>query len=296
MSSKRRALGRGLSSLIPDPPPIAAPMPGSVPEAGVTEIDLDRIQPGQHQPRTRFSEASVKELAESIRQSGVIQPVIVCPEGGRFVLVAGERRWRAAQLAGLARIPAIVRDLDEQSRLEVALVENLQREDLNPIEEARAYRAMVRKLGHTQSEVARRLGKPRSTVANAVRLLDLPREVQELIEEGRLPMGHARALLGLERPEDRSRLAAQAVAKGLSARQVEEMVQKLRSEQPAKTRRAPRQRDPNVVAAEERLGRALRTRVAIRPGRGSSGRLEIHFKGDEELQRLYELLHRAASM
>jgi ParB family chromosome partitioning protein len=264
-------------------------------KSGVAEIDLDLIRPGGHQPRTRFTESSVRELAESIKQSGVIQPVIVSPEGGRYVLVAGERRWRAAQMAGLSSIPAIVKVLDEQGRLEVALIENLQREDLNPIEEARAYRAMVRKLGHTQSEVAKRLGKPRSTVANAIRLLDLPREVQELIEEGRLPMGHARALLGLEQPEDRSRLAAQIVATGLSARQVEEMVQKLRSEQPAKTVRAPRQRDPNVVAAEERLARALRTRVAIRPGRGSSGRLEIHFKGDEELQRLYEILQRAAS-
>jgi ParB family chromosome partitioning protein len=261
----------------------------------VIEVDLDRIRPGGHQPRSRFEESAVRELADSISRSGVIQPVILTPEGKGYVLVAGERRWRAAQRAGLLRIPAIVREIGPEQRLEIALVENIQREDLNPIEEARAYRTMVRKLGMTQGEVASRLGKSRSAVANSIRLLDLPARVQAMVEEGKLGMGHARALLGLEEPEERERLARQAAKEGLSARQVEQLVQQLRRGAASKSSRVPRQRDPNVVAAEERLTRALQTRVAIRPGRGSAGRVEIHFKGEEELQRLYEIIHRAAS-
>jgi ParB family chromosome partitioning protein len=256
----------------------------------VIQVDIDRIRPGRHQPRTRFDDARDAELAASIQRTGVIQPVILARDGDGYRLIAGERRWRAAQRAGLLRVPALVRDVAENRRLEVALVENLQREDLNPLEEARAYRSLVRDHKLTQAEIAARVGRSRTAVANTLRLLELPPAVQELVESGQLPMGHARALLGLEQAEDQIRLAREAVRSGLSAREVERRVG-LRQTGRSSRGRPQERRDPHEIAAEESLTRALGTRVRIRRGRGKAGRVEIHFGGDEELQRIYEVLN-----
>lgn len=288
MSNKRRALGRGLSSLIPETPAVTEAAPDS--GESVIQVDIDRIRPGRHQPRTRFDASRDAELAESIRQTGVIQPVILARDEDGFQIVAGERRWRAAQRAGLLRVPALVREVAENRRLEVALVENLQREDLNPLEEARAYRALVRDHKLTQAEISSRVGRSRTAVANTLRLLDLPRAVQELVESGQLPMGHARALLGLERAEDQIRLAREAVRSRLSAREVERRVSRRQAGRSSRGR-PPEQRDPHELAAEEALTRSLGTRVRIRRGQGNAGRVEIHFGGDEELQRIYEVLN-----
>jgi ParB family chromosome partitioning protein len=289
MATKRRALGRGLSSLIPEAPPPAAPGVSAAGGDGLVEIDIDRIRPGKHQPRARFDEERVEELSLSIRHSGVIQPVVVIPDGDLFWLVAGERRWRAAQRAGLLRIPAIVREIPEAERLQVSLIENLQREDLNPLEEARAYRTLIRELGLTQAEVASRVGRTRATVSNQLRLLDLPPPIQERVEAGELSTGHARALLGLERPEDMHQLAQETMRLGLSVREVERRVQGMRAHKPAK-RASAGDRDPNVAAAETSLSRALRTRVQIRTIGKSGGRVEVHYRTHEELQRVYEIL------
>jgi ParB family chromosome partitioning protein len=229
------------------------------------------------------------ELAASIRESGIVQPILVRRRGGRCQIVAGERRWRAAQKAGLARVPVTVRDVPDERLLEVALVENIQREELTPIEEAQAYQRLLEASGETQEQIARRVGKDRSTVANALRLLRLPREIQELVESRKLDAGHARALLALETTEAQVELAREAARRGLSVREVEKRVALARA--PRATRSARRQ-DANTVAAEERLRAALGTRVEI-ARRGKGGLLRIRFGSEDELNRLYEALLRA---
>ncbi len=276
---QKKALGRGLGALIPDfDQPASAPM----------EVDIDRIHPNPAQPRFKLDEARLNELASSIRDNGVLQPVLVRPVRDGYQLIAGERRLVAAQRAGLLRIPVVIREAPDDRLLELALVENIQREQLNPIEEAQAYQKLVETLHCTQEELAAKLGKERSTVANALRLLKLPSAIRSLVADGGLSSGHARALLASSAtPAEMARVAAQMVEEGWSVRDAEKWAQR----QP-KRPRAPQAEDPNVAAAADRLRLLLSTKVEIRLGRGSkgSGQIRIHFFSQEDLMRIYSVL------
>jgi ParB family chromosome partitioning protein len=280
---KRAALGKGLSALIPDAPD--AP-------AGSLEVDIDLLQPNAYQPRTRMDDGRLDELVRSIRGNGVIQPIVVHRSGAGYRIIAGERRWRAAQKAGLHRVPVVVRDVvddDPGKLLEMALVENIQREDLNPIEEGHAYRRLVEEFHLTQDAIANTVGKDRSTVANMLRLLRLPEEVQHEVADGRLSAGHARALLALTDEGEQRRLGREVVARGLSVRETEALVKKAGE---AQTPRAPASEpasDVHTRAAEEKLRLRLGTRVRI-VRRGSRGRIEIDFTSEAELIRLFDTL------
>ncbi|MCE2539145.1 MAG: ParB/RepB/Spo0J family partition protein [Acidobacteria bacterium] len=289
MAEKRKALGRGLRALIPDVPATEAQTaPGGSPR----EIDLDRLRPNPDQPRQTVDDARLEELAQSIRAHGVIQPIVVTQRDGvaGFEIIAGERRWRAAQRAGLMRVPVVVREMDPSKRLEVALIENIQREDLNPLEEAAAYKRLADEFGMTQQQIAEAVGKERATVANYQRLLRLPAEVQTDIAAGRLTMGHARALAGLGDVEQQL-AAARRIREGeLSVRDAEALVKRTAARAPTPDRPAETPpADVHVRAAEERLRISLGTRVKI-VQRGKRGRIEISFASEDELQRLYDLL------
>lgn len=296
MTTTRKALGKGLRSLIPEAPTrvpkASAPEPVPRPGAGepIQLIDIDRIRANPKQPRQRFDEESLEALARSLKSEGVLQPVLVRPlPGGRFELVAGERRWRAAQRAGVMKLPAVVREVPDERLLEIALIENLQRENLNPIEEAHAYQTLLDTLGLKQQEIADRVGKQRATVANTIRLLSLAGPVQERVKKGEISMGQGRALASLSDPREQERIAERAVQTGLSVRQVEQLVAAaLKGGADRKERSAPR-RDPNIVSAEENLQRAIGTRVRIFEGK-KGGRIELHFYSAEEMQRVYQLV------
>jgi ParB family chromosome partitioning protein len=280
---KRQALGKGLSSLIPE---------SSIDkgEAGLLMLDIDRLQPSRFQPRSDFG--GLEELAESIRQNGIVQPVVVRQEGNNFHLIAGERRWRAAQLAGVHRIPAVVRKVADDRVLEMALVENIQRKDLNPIEEARAYEELLDRMKLTQGDVATRVGRDRSSIANSLRLLKLPKKIQGHLSAGLLSVGHAKAIMALPGAETQIRVADAVVAKLLSVRETEALVaeQMGRTEvRPVRGARPRGEGDHNVSAAAEKLCRALATRVRI-VKRGGRGKIEIEFYSDGELDRLYSFL------
>jgi ParB family transcriptional regulator, chromosome partitioning protein len=279
---KRKALGKGLSALLPDPEPSADS------SETASDVPIDALEPNPLQPRGAFDADRLSELAASLRASGMVQPILVRRHGSRYQIIAGERRWRAAREAGLAAVPVVVREVPDERLLELALVENIQRQELSPLEEAQAYQRLHDDLRLTQEEVARRVGKDRSTVANTVRLLRLPKDVRELLAAGRLDAGHGRALLALERAEDQVVLAKEAASRGLSVREVERRVAALRAPRPSTAARG----DANTRAAEERLRAALGTRVAIRR-RGKSGTLAIAFTGEAELQRLFDVLLRA---
>jgi ParB family chromosome partitioning protein len=276
LNPKKRGLGRGLDALIERQ------------EDAVRTLPLASLRPNRFQPRTTFDEAGIEELAESIRAQGLVQPLVVTPEGeGTYAIIAGERRWRAARRAGLDSVPVVVRPVaDDRELLELALVENLQRSDLNAVEEAEAYLALQEKFGLSQEEIAARVGKGRPTVANTLRLLRLPEEVRDLLRGGQLTAGQARPLLALATPEEQIELALRAVREGLSAREVERLVAAPR-EAPKKERPAPV--EVHTAAAQEKLTRRLQTRVEIRR-RGKGGLLQIHFHSEEELMRLYDLL------
>lgn len=291
MAEKRPALGRGLSALIPEsapPPPRQAAViePDRVP----VELDIDRLIPNPRQPRTAIDELKLDELAQSIRANGVIQPVVVrkSPQGaaGHYEIIAGERRWRAAQRAGLLKVPVVVKEVPDDKLLEVALIENIQRENLNPIEEAQAYRRLADEHHLSQDQMAVAVGKDRATISNYMRLLKLPVEVRNDVSAGSLAMGHARALLGLADDAAQRRVAREAVSKGLSVRETEALVRK---ESEPKVVPEPVRLDANTRAAEEQLRLTLGTRVRIvRKGKG--GRIEVDFVSEDELQRIYELL------
>ncbi len=270
---RERGLGKGLGALIP----------GSTEERGLVEVDVEAIAANPRQPRTTMEEDSLAELADSIRRHGVLQPIIVTRSGSGYTLVAGERRWRAARLAGLARVPAVVKDTSPNQMLELALVENIQREDLGPLEEAAAYRQLIEDLGLTQEEVAQRVGKSRSAVANSLRLLHLPPEAKEALEQGLITEGHARAILSLATPEEQRRLL-NAILAGLTVREAEESA---RRASPGK--RAAAARDAATAELEERLREALRTKVELHRGR-RGGRVVIHFYSDEELDAIYRAI------
>lgn len=282
MSSRPRtaALGRGLAALIPQ---AVASTPGP------TEIPIDRIERNPYQPRTSFAEEGLAELAASIAAHGVLQPVLVTETVVGYRLVAGERRLRAAQLAGLDRIPAVIRQADERDQLELALVENLQRADLNPMDAARAYRQLHDQFGMTNEVIADRVGKARPTIANTMRLLDLDPEAQDAIAVGRINEGHGRALLGLQ-PLVQREVLALAIARGLSVRQVEELARRLRDgTRPPRSTTLDRPADAEIERVEDDLRRALGTKVRLARSR-RGGRIIIEWYSDEELGRLYERL------
>ena len=279
---KRQALGRGLAALIPsasEGSTETSARPASGP--GLRLLDIESIRPSARQPRKHFDDARLDELAETIRNQGILQPLVVrSSDKGGFELIAGERRWRAAQRAGLHQVPAVVRETSESQAFELALVENLQREDLNPIEEAEAFQYMMAEHGHTQESLSSRVGKDRSTVANALRLLKLPPSVRAMVREGRLSMGHARALLGLDNDQSIERLARQAASRNLSVRQVEAMVKRERAGDP---RPAQPQQSPAARDLVHRLEQALAARVKLVQSSPKSGRLEIHYASLDEL-------------
>jgi len=277
--AERRALGRGLGALLPGP---------EIP--GIQEVPLDAIAASPHQPRRRFEQADLEELAASIREQGVISPLILRRGRDGYELVAGERRLRAARLAGLKTVPAIVRDLADAEALELALVENLQREDLNAVEEAEAYRRLTEDFGLSQEDVAQRVGKDRSTISNALRLLRLPARILEDLAAGSLTEGHARALLALGRAADQIRVRDQIVRAGLSVRGAEALVRRQKERGPeAPDRRRRTGTDHNLAALEDRLREALGTKVRIRR-RGKGGAVEIEFYSNEDLDRILSAL------
>lgn len=292
---KRKALGRGLAALIPGaaPPPPSLARVASAGDAGRT-IAIEDVHPSAQQPRTVFDDARLDELAESIKTQGIIQPLIVRvrAEGG-YELIAGERRWRAAQRAGLHDVPAVIRDVAPSQAFEMALVENLQREDLNPLEEAAGYERLVAEFGYTQETLADRVGKDRSTVANALRLLRLPEGVRSLVADGRLSMGHARALLGLDSTGGMERLARRAVAHDLSVRKVEELVRRERDGVRTVGRVSSAARAAKSTSARDlglRLSRELATRVEVVEAAPGRGHIAVHYHSLDQLDALLERL------
>jgi ParB family transcriptional regulator, chromosome partitioning protein len=290
MIDRRPALGKGLSALIPD-------VPVAPPRTAPLEIDIDRLAPNEHQPRQQFDEAKLDELAASIRARGIIQPILVCRTGETYRIIAGERRWRAAQRAGLHTVPVVVRDVPEnagEQLLELALIENLQRENLNPLDEATAYQRLADQFHLTQEQIAAAVGKDRSSVANMQRLLKLPEEVRADLASGAISAGHARAILGLVDPAAQRHAAREVIARGLSVRDTEGLVKRLaKGKHDAETDGSPdvaagsAPKDVHTRAAEDRLRFALGTQVRI-VRRGDRGTIEVDFASEEELNRLYE--------
>jgi len=294
----RNALGRGLGALIREPDPqsanvtgfpgssVAAAAPAS---AGQQLIDIDLIEPSPYQPRTHFAEDALAELAQSIQVSGIIQPLVLRRVGSRYQLLAGERRWRAAQRAGLSRVPAVLREVSDEAALEITLVENIQREDLNAIEEARAYERLMTEFHLTQEEVAARTGKNRATISNATRLLRLEKPILEMIEDGHLTAGHGRALLSITDPQLRLSMAQRAARGRMTVRQLERSAS--RSSRPTPTQAAGSSLDPNTRAAIEEMEHILGMRVRLRHPVGSRpGELAIEFHEESQLVWLYDRL------
>jgi ParB family transcriptional regulator, chromosome partitioning protein len=284
----RKALGRGLGALLASDRTIELPEPG--------ELEIDSIVPGPMQPRTQFDDESLGHLAESIKTHGIVQPVLVRRVGDHYELVAGERRWRAAKLAGLRTIPAVVKEIADKDLLEVALIENVQREDLNPIEEAQAYSKLIETVGLTQEALAERVGRDRSYITNYLRLLKLPEDIQQLVRQRRISTGHARTLLALQHADLQRLVARQIIANDLSVRATEDIVRK-RTERASAPRRAPVSAsvDPNVRAAESKLRRALGTQVRILEDGTGAGKVEISYFNRQDLDRLYTLIMTACS-
>lgn len=281
----RRALGRGLSALLSDRPVIV--------NEEMVELDLDLIEPNNYQPRTNFNEERLEELAQSIRSNGIIQPLLVRRiNNEKYQLVAGERRWRAAQRAGLLKVPCIVKEVAEDKMLELALIENIQRQELNAIEEAHAYKRLIETLGLTQEMIAQRVGRDRTFITNYLRLLRLPEDIQQLVEDEKLSMGHARALLGVDDSFTQRKLAKNIIDKGLSVRETERTIKKLiGGEKPTITDSIRSKDDANVKFAEDKLRRKLSTKVQIIVDQANGrGKIEIEFYSQDDLNRVYEIL------
>jgi ParB family chromosome partitioning protein len=283
----RQPLGRGLGALIGEP--AATP---ALAETG-SEIDIDLIDPNPQQPRSRFDAHDLQELAASILANGVVQPIVVRPHAGRFQIVAGERRWRASQQAGLRRVPVVVKNIPDDKLLEIALVENIQRRELNPIEEAKAYRKLIDSIGLTQEQVAERVGKERTLITTTMRLLRLPDDVQRYIIEGKLSLSHGRALLMSEDAKAQRAVAQLAIDKELSVRDTERAIKKSTgaSDKAAEAKRSIILKDANMRSAETKLTRYLSTNVKINPsGKGKGGKIEIEYYGPDDLTRVFDLL------
>jgi ParB family transcriptional regulator, chromosome partitioning protein len=282
MSPKRQPLGRGLSALLPGKDERSQ-------ESGPREVEITKIRPSRLQPRTHFNEESLNELAKSIKANGIVQPIIVSPaENGQFTIVAGERRFRAARQAGLARVPIILRTpRNDEERLELALIENIQREDLNPMEEASAYGRLREEFHLTQEQIAEKVGKDRSTVANSLRILRLPSNVRDMIRSGALSTGHAKAIASLSSADDQTHLAEEILRRALSVRAAEARAAAISA--PPAAARKDKKRDPFTRDAEEKLSRRLHTRVQLHRRR-RGGSISIDFGSEEELIRLFEIL------
>ena len=282
----RRALGRGLSALLPD-----TQATGS---EELSEIDINLIEPNSLQPRTNFDNEQLENLAQSIRANGIIQPLLVRRlDEGRYQLIAGERRWRAAQKAELQRVPAIIRDIPDDKILELALIENIQRQELNPIEEAQAYKKLIDTLGLTQEMVAQRVGRDRTFITNYIRLLRLPEDIQRLVEQEKISMGHARALLGVDDVEIQRKIAQNVIDQALSVRETERAIRKIieGASAAASVARTQPQNDANIRAAESKLRRRFSSQVRIITNQnGEGGKIEIEFYSENDLQRVYQLL------
>jgi ParB family chromosome partitioning protein len=288
----KTGLGRGLSSLLGARPP-ADKQTKAGKSPAPNEVLIGEILPGAMQPRNGFDDASLNELAESIRENGIMQPLVVRPREGGYELIAGERRWRASQIAGLAKVPIVIRDVDDRTALELALIENLQRENLDPIEEAKGYAQLVDQFDLTQEEIAAKVGKNRATVANALRLIKLPAEVQTYVRDGLLSSGHAKVILGLTHAKDQIAAAKRVIKKELSVRQTEELLSTLGQANPGKTRRGAAGKsaatDAHILDLESRLRERLGTKVVLRYRKGK-GSVDIKFFNEEDLQRILETL------
>lgn len=272
------ALGKGLDALIPEK------------TEGLLQLEISRIFPGE-QPRKTFKDESLKELAASIKEKGILQPILVSRSGdGSFKLIAGERRWRAAQLAGLKKIPALIKDVASRDSLEIALIENIQREDLNPIETAEAFNRLMKDFSLTQEELSERVGKERATVANYLRLLKLPDEIKTLIYNGSLSMGHARAILSIEGRAGQVEAVRKVIKKGLSVRETEALAKNISSGTNKKTKHSSRHKDPQIASLEEKLIKSLGTKARIHPKGKKAGVIEIEYYSLDELDRLLEIL------
>ena len=285
----RKALGRGLGALLSSADRTIDLQDES------HEVAVELIDSGPSQPRTHFDEASLERLADSIRSHGVVQPILVRRRGERYELIAGERRWRAAKIAGLPKIPVVVKEIPDEDLLEIALIENIQREDLNPIEEAQAYKKLIETVGLTQEALASRLGRDRSYITNYLRLLRLPTDIQQLVQEGKLTTGHARTLLGLTHVDLQRRIARRIIEEDLSVRSTENIV-KIAGEGKASIKGVPpvKPNDANVRAAEAKLRRILGTQVRIvQRANNSGGKVEISFFNGEDLDRIYTILAHA---
>jgi ParB family chromosome partitioning protein len=284
----RRALGKGLGALIPTRSPEPRQEPAVATEQ-VSQLPIDQIDPNPLQPRRIFHSERLEELAQSIRSNGIIQPLVVRHHAGRYQLVAGERRWRAARLAGLSRVPVIVQEFPDDRLLEITLVENIQREDLNPIETAQAFERLAKELQLSHEEIGQRTGKDRTTITNVLRLLSLPGDLQQLVAERRLSPGHARCLLGLPTAALQREVAEKCVAQGWSVRQAERVTQRmLETRQPKSVEEA--QQDPNVKAAIQEMERVLGTKVRIVEKARQRGRIEIDYYSAEDLDRIYSAI------
>jgi len=281
---KNKGLGRGLRALIPTEPE------GDQLSGEIVQLPIKKIQPGSFQARQEFDEEALEELAASIKEHGVMQPVVVRPiQDGRYELIIGERRWRASQIAGLETIPCVIRDVDDLVSSEMMLVENIQREDLNPLEEAQAYKRLIDEYHLTQDQIAARVGKSRSFIANSMRLLNLPSLIKDLLIQRKLSVGHAKVLLGIPDRQQQEKLAKEIVDKGLSVREAEKVAQQLLQQNKKKVKPKKKALDPEMADVEDRLRQLLGTRVKIKQGR-RGGKIEIDFFSRDELDRLLELL------
>ncbi len=282
----RQVLGRGLSALLGEET-------GSKEGEELLEIDLDLIEPNSEQPRTRFTEENLEELTQSIRANGIVQPIVVRRYNSKYQIVAGERRWRAAQRAGLQKISAIVKEVSDDKLLELALIENIQRQELNPIEEARAYKNLINAVGLTQEMVAERVGKNRTLITTSLRLLKLPDDIQKLIEEEKISAGHGRALLMINDVDAQRRVARTSMEMSLSVRETEKAIKRINrgDSQTTDNKKVMPKNDANVAAAETKLRRYFGTNVRIVPdGKGLSGKIEIEYYGEADLDRVYNLI------
>lgn len=285
MANKKRGLGKGLSALIPEDP-IEEMIGGEIDENAIVNIDISLIKPNKNQPRKEFDKQSLEELKHSIKSYGVIQPIIVRKKGAEYEIVAGERRWHATKGAGLEKIPCIIKEVGEVEATKLALIENIQREDLNSIEEAKAFDDLMKNYGYTQEEVAKVIGKSRSYIANTIRLLNLEDEVKDYVVEGKLSSGHGRALLAIEDEESQIKVAEKIINNKLNVRDTEKLVKN--SSKPVKKKKVYKEEDPFLVEIEEKLMNILGTKVSISPGR-KKGKIEIEYYGDEDLERVLEV-------
>ncbi len=281
----KKALGKGIKAFIPEEF-------GILKDEKYADVDIDLVKPNPDQPRVDFRDEAIEELAASIREAGVLQPIVVVPEAGYYKIIIGERRFRAARKAGLKKIPVLIRHIPPESQLEISLIENLQREQLNPMEVAAAYHRLMDDLSYTQQEVAEKVGKDRASVTNTLRLLKLPAEIQEHLREGRLSMGHAKAILSLEEERGQIELARRIISRGLSVREAETAVSGRKA--PEDKPRVARRLDPNLAAVQEDLLRVLGTKVAIE-GTAKKGVIKVHYYTLDDLNRIYDLMKGATA-